>query len=183
VIRITTSVQPLGCPLITSRLVFVSSQTYNGNLGGVPGADAQCTSLARQAGMHGIFKAWVSSSASNPLASFYKSLVPYRLPDGTLVANSWADLISTFYGGHLSHPIDQTENKVSLAATPIWTQTWENGSLISSIGTDACQDWTISAISNTAATGLTSLTDKWSSNDIAGLYSCNLLLRLYCFQQ
>src|SRR5262249_60205975 len=77
VIRITTGVQPLGCPLITSRLVFVRSQTYNGNFGGVAGADTQCTTLARQAGMQGIFKAWISSTTSNPAASFYKSPVPY----------------------------------------------------------------------------------------------------------
>src|SRR5215212_6677746 len=40
--------------------VFLSSITYDGNLGGLSGADAKCQGLAAVAGLPGIYKAWLS---------------------------------------------------------------------------------------------------------------------------
>jgi len=48
------------------KKVFVSSQTYVGNLGGVAGADSLCQGLATAAGLTGTFKAFLSDSGVNP---------------------------------------------------------------------------------------------------------------------
>ena len=46
----------------TPKTVFVSSQTYDGNLGGLAGADAKCQGLADAAGLKGTFKALLLDS-------------------------------------------------------------------------------------------------------------------------
>jgi hypothetical protein len=47
------------------KIVFVTSQTYTGNLGGHTGADQKCKALALAAGLLGNFKAWISGDGLN----------------------------------------------------------------------------------------------------------------------
>ena len=47
------------CPVGT---IFTSSQKYDGNLGGLTGADSKCTSLAQSSGMFGSWTALLSDS-------------------------------------------------------------------------------------------------------------------------
>ena len=102
-----------------SRLVFLSSRLYTGNFGagrsdgltGLLAADAECTELARAAGItESTFYAWLSGKDAlfawaTPVTRFFPAMGNYVLVDGTVVASSWGD----FIGGSLLHPIDQTE--------------------------------------------------------------------------
>jgi cysteine-rich repeat protein len=45
-----------------SKKVFVSSQMYDGNLGGLAGADAKCQALADAANLTGTYMAWISTN-------------------------------------------------------------------------------------------------------------------------
>lgn len=84
------------CPSICSsscpKMVFVSSATYNGALGGVDGAHAKCQSLASAAGLQGVYKAWIGyynpddpSNSRSPETDFTFVVGPYILRDGTVV--------------------------------------------------------------------------------------------------
>ena len=63
-----------------SAYVFVTSQTFTGNLGGIAGADQKCQDLADAAGLPGIYKAWLADSdpASAPAQPFHPGA--QRLP-------------------------------------------------------------------------------------------------------
>jgi hypothetical protein len=79
------------------KVVFVTSQLYSGRIGGVSAADLKCQTLAQTAGLPGEFRAWLSSASRTPDGHFRPSAQPYRLVDGTLVANGWDDLLNEEY--------------------------------------------------------------------------------------
>lgn len=74
--------------------VFVTSEAYNGNLGGVTGADAKCQALADAANLGGTYRAWLSASGQAANSRLIHSIHPYGLVDGTLIANDWDHLVS-----------------------------------------------------------------------------------------
>lgn len=76
------------------RRVFITSEVFTGDLGGIAGADEKCRSAAENAGLPGAYMAWISSpeAEGSPAERFVRSLVPYRQVDGTVVASNWDDL-------------------------------------------------------------------------------------------
>ena len=89
-------------------VVFITSEVFRGNLGGIAGADAHCQRLAENAGLHGTYRAWLSDSQSSPAAdpSFFKSPNGYVRVDGVKVAATWDDLTD----GALLAAIEVDEN-------------------------------------------------------------------------
>ncbi len=157
-----------------SKLVFVTSGTYDGNLGGIAGGDATCNTLAGAAGLPGTYQAWLSDAGSNPAAAFTQSSFPYVLVDGTKIADDWAALIVL----PLDAPINIDENgPPAVALSGVWTGTNSNGT---ANGTD-CLGWISNAGGNNGRTGRTDSTIvNWTdSNSLA----CNNSRRLYCFEQ
>jgi len=96
------------------KVVFVTSTFYQGNFGGVVGADGKCQERAVAAKLAGTYKAWLSADdlESSPSKRFIHSTVPYRLLDGSVVANDWADLTD----GTLQHPISLSELRTTLSS-------------------------------------------------------------------
>lgn len=88
------------------RTVFVTSATYNGNLGGITGGDEKCRALASAEGLVGSFRAILSDSDTNALSRF---TIPGSLYDskGTKVATSASNLTA----GTLSSSIKFDEDK------------------------------------------------------------------------
>jgi hypothetical protein len=66
------------CP---PKLVFVTSEAYNGYLGGVSGADNYCQYHANQSEITKgrVFKAWISDGKLSPDLRFVHSQTPYIL--------------------------------------------------------------------------------------------------------
>src|SRR5207248_2675590 len=48
------------CVVMVNKRVFVTSVMYDGNLGGLAGADAKCQARATAASLSGTYKAWLS---------------------------------------------------------------------------------------------------------------------------
>lgn len=174
---------------VAVKLVFVSSIKYNGNLGGIVGADQKCNELALDAGLQGSYKAWISTNngSENPLARFSHSAIPYRLVNGTKVADHWLDLAD----GLLDHPIDRTETNTPSPGGSTkcednfrlaWTGTAHNGA--AQPGAGRCDNFTSSNGASTGSVGSTqSLTDSWTvCGDPSGV-GCDRLFPIYCFQQ
>ncbi len=167
----------------TRKLVFVSSKLFNGNMGGLLGADDACKAMAAAASLPGPkeFRAWLSTDVESPLTRMKYSEYPYVLVDETPVAMSWED----FMGGTLDHPIDLTEkmtkppltNDPGCEPTGVYTNTMPDGN--NNFMADACFGWT--SLRGQANWGLSSEANaKWTSACDAPCFS---KAPIYCVQQ
>jgi hypothetical protein len=160
------------------RRVFVSSQTYNGNLGGIAGAQAICNQLAAAAGLEGSFDAWLSTEASSPNTRFVRHTGPYIRVDGTPVAWSYVDLTD----GFLFSALRMDENGDLLGESDLaWTGTSPQGDYQPTTLLDDCSDWTNGGGFGNGFAGRTFYQDaNWSTFFNA---ACGSAQHLYCFEQ
>jgi hypothetical protein len=155
------------------RRVFVTSEAYDGALGGVSGGDAKCQAAANGAGLGGTWLAWLSDTTTSPSARFPQSTEPYVLVGGGQLAADWTDLID----GSLAAPIDRDETGSALAdagAARVWTGTVADGTLSGG----NCADWT--TVGSGGVYGTAAATDsQWS---FTSGNTCGSLDHLYCFE-
>jgi hypothetical protein len=164
-------------------LVFATSTTHNGNIGGLAGADAICNTRAQAANLPGTYMAWISTAAGSPSTRFTQSPFPYRLVTGTKVADNWADLTD----GFLDAPIDRTETGAlsvntgsSCGGSP---RTVRTGTASNGTATNAtCNNFTSNVANVLGHVGNTTAFQNatWSQ---CAQQACNLTTALYCFQQ
>ena len=155
------------------RRVFVTSTAYNGNLGGVLGANAKCAARAAAASLPGTYFAWLGDSTSDPNGSFSHPNQPYNLVGvNTLIAGSYTSLTD----GSIDHVIDRDEFGNS-HFDYVWTNVNPNGTA----GMKSCLNWSSGSSAQQGLLGSTGETDTdWTA---AGSLLCNEVRRLYCFQQ
>lgn len=167
------------CGLHAKR-VFISSQIYNGNLGGLVGADNKCQTLADSANLGGSWKAWVSDSTTSVSSRMNQSGLPYILVDGTSkIADNWFSLVD----GSLDNPILLSEtNQVLGLNLRVWTNTAPSGNIYSSAANSTCTDWTSAVPSRNSRSGINSsnTSGEWTNSQNR---SCNDHEHLYCFEQ
>ena len=178
-----------------TRLVFVTSDAYEGDLGGLRGADGICQSHADSAGLDGTFRAWLSDSVSSPATdpTFYKHDGPYVRVDGATVAASWDDLTDATLLARIEvdetggHPLKQAIESGSSTIIRIWTNTSSTGTSISAGSAipaqNSCQEWTSGSNdrSTTGALELGPYVDTyWTQRYNA---HCDLPAGLCCFEQ
>ena len=157
-------------------LAFVTSTQYTGSLGGLAGADAKCQVEADAAGLPGTYKAWLSDLTESPATRFYHSLGGYLQVNGTVVADSWADLTS----GSLQQPIMVTADG-SHVGEAVWTGTRAEGHSGAINIQKNCNNWTSADGSYRGVTVFTYTSDyQWTFSNTE---SCNNIRNLYCFQQ
>ncbi len=160
------------------KVVFVTSSTHRGDLGGLAGADAICSARAAAASLPGTYVAWLSTSTVDARDRLSEpGSAGFVRTDGALVAVSIADLLD----GALQNPLEFDENGSgpSSFVDAVWTGT-------SSAGTGSgayCSDWTSgSPVTGSGGKGLrTSTSGSWTQD---GTLSCGTLAgaRLYCFE-
>ena len=169
------------------KRVFVTSQTYNGNLHGVSGANREC----RDAGddLEGTWKAWISDSTKSPANQSDEDVWnqyggEYRLVDGTTkVADSWTDLVTLDADGtnYLKNRINKDENGVDIVATTLNWSVWTGSSPIGNRSGGVCDNWSSSSGSYTGASGTANYqTSYWTEFTN---FSCTQVKHLYCFEQ
>lgn len=170
------------CTVIaTEKKVFITSTAYDGNLGGVAGADVKCATRASAAGLTGNFKAWISAGVSSPSTTFTQSSLPYKLVDGTKIADNWADLTD----GDLDSAIQKTELGTSTGSVSVATNTTVNGSIyINSSNMSNCSFWTSAVDAYNPIGGFAGSTDsEWTHTTVDMQCSDPSAFRLYCFEQ
>ncbi|MDC0715626.1 DUF4215 domain-containing protein [Nannocystis bainbridge] len=166
------------------KLVFVTSQMYTGNLGGLAGGDARCQQLADAAGLPGTYLAWLSDVAASPASRMTHADVPYVLPNGTKVADDWADLTDN----SLDAPINVTElgGPAPIGDTicagggyaTVYTGTSADGTL--SWIHDTCENWQ-SETANAYWGHADAVNQSWTKWCTSG--KCSWKSALYCVQQ
>jgi Protein of unknown function (DUF1554) len=163
-----------------AKRVFVTEAAVSPNLGGLTGADAQCTSLAQTAGLPGVYKAWLSDETTSAKNRLAHSSIPYARVDGVVVANDFADLTD----GSLLAPINITQNGSPVSGGGftvfVWTGTTADGSTIAG---RTCNNWTDATNAfNAASGGPGSTSGSWTNAQnlgCAGFGSDHM----YCLQQ
>ncbi len=175
------------CQADDAKRVFVTSTKYNAGLGGTSGADAKCQSRADAAGLGGSWMCWLSKPGGpTPASRFNHFNGPYRLLDGTLVANNWADLTD----GTLNHAISRDEFNQSVDSEYVWTATKPNGSVNpdswGGCGNSICNGFTNGSTclpcSGCGGFGgdCGSSSGNWTDT-VCGC--CDNVWRIYCFEQ
>jgi hypothetical protein len=176
---------------ITHKNIFVTSQRHDGNFGGITGADTFCQGLATSAGLSGTYLAWLSDTTTSPSARFAQANVPYRLVDGTTIANDWADLVD----GSIQNPINLDEYGNAAPSSMVFTFTMTDGTAgvfqsttTNCYGDDChCNNWTNSNGQGSptpgSAVGQTTQTnDDWT--DYSYYNGCGPTGQpIYCFEQ
>ena len=130
-----------------TMLVFITSELYQGDLGGLAGGDAKCQSLAQKAGVVGTFKAWLGVSDQLATARLYHSPGRYKRLDGVLLADNFDGLRN----GLIYAPVTVTETKQHFddmmglgTHTAFWSG--KGGFIIHEEVEDwYCRDWTSSS--------------------------------------
>lgn len=161
-------------PASSVKRVFITSENYDGNLGGLSGADAKCQTRADAVSLGGTWRAWLSDSTASARSRLTQNAGPYKMLNGTLVANNLSDLTD----GNIIAPISITEFNTVLAADA-WTNTTGAGIFMTHDVMEICQDWT--SISGWGWQG-TSINNDYTWT-ISNRVSCSKLNTLYCFEQ
>ena len=167
------------------KYVFVTSLSFQGNLGGLAGADTFCQNLADNFAMPplpvGTYTAWLSSSS--PVSDArdrvtddpsITNLSRYVLTDGTVIANGFVGLIDD----ELDSSINLDESGSTVVSTPgVWTGTSSLGVFFDS----SCLNWTSKDAGEKGKIGSVDFADsRWTS---LMPNFCNMNQRLYCFQR
>lgn len=162
-----------------TRKIFITTTTYNGNLGGLAGADAKCQTVATAAGQTGNWVALLSTTGT-----FFKDRIPWNWAraenmGGELIANDVNDL----YLGRLNSPIRYNQSGILSAQDNAWTGTETDGAAFlrpSGYTDHTCQNWTSTSATWDGYSGAPASIDyNWQYN--AGTrYLCNTNHALFC---
>jgi hypothetical protein len=153
------------------NLMFVTSQTFHGDLGGLAGADAKCRAAAQAQGLKGTFVALLSATGSDALSRLGSARGWVRR-DG----KPFADTVNDLKQRKFFYPprIDETGKDVGSAF--VFSGSTENGALAAG---QTCSDWTVGASNARASAGFA---DGGASGWMTGGQpTCSSMARLFCF--
>lgn len=159
--------------------IFVTTNTFDGGLGTVTGADAKCQAAAIAAGRTGTWKALISGNGISA-----KDRIPegvYKTMKGEVIATSKADL----FDGEITNKIRWSEYGDDIGSLPdpkVWTGTFYDGTEFS----HNCDNWVYNGPNTDSAMGLVgtaSISLNTPDDWLTWTYeSCDDYYRLYCFQ-
>jgi hypothetical protein len=145
---------------------FVTSTTYDGNLGGAAGADAKCQARAAAAGLTGSYLAWIVEDPD------FSRVLDHWLPDtafdlvtGVQFASSYSDLNSS--------AVHDPPLALDEFGSPVSGRAWTG------IPSFDCDQWTTGGAATSGNTGKVGIAN-WQSGSGN---SCDSLQHLYCFEQ
>lgn len=173
------------------RIAFVTSESYDGALGGLSGADLKCVLAALRAGIANAttFRAWLSDGLDSPATRFEQvdlAGVPYILLNGRVLADDFAELVAL--GPRTGIAITETGEAVFQQF--VWTNTSAFGEVFDPM--NHCADWLSASGQLSTRTGVNALPvengpawDAWRDErqyTTVTNRACNTPLRLYCFE-
>ena len=169
----TATATPTATSTPVFNVVFVTSTSSNGDLGGQLGADAECTSLATSANLpSGIYKAWLSTSTANAITKL-GSARGFVRPDG----QPFADRVSDIVAGKILNSLSLDQNGNDVGRQNVWTGTTDAGTIN---GSNTCGDWTFGNGSSFGELGeTTGGAGAWSDDAVET--DCLVSASIYCF--
>lgn len=177
----STDSLPTPSPLpqsIPAKRIFKTGTQYNGNLGGLAGADQKCQIKANAASLGGVWRAWLSDGNSSASARLNHFNGPYILLDRSVVADNWTDLTDNT----LKRNINITELGNS---DNYWTSVWTGTDPFGNSTSKNCLNWTTSwgwPYFGGVGSGGSTLS-YWTQGLSDQAYCSSTYLSLYCFEQ
>ena len=190
--------------------VFMSRGLYNGNLGGLAGADSECNRLAHSEGFSGSWKAWLSNStlSAKDRVRDAKYVLAYGgevvannkddLTDGTIGARINVTELSFRSGARVYSAVDGNVSNTDFnyissegggrqlnnMGVPIARRSYRAWTGTLADGSSAsvnCDDWTTNSSSRYGVTGRwPSANGKWTDSSVDR--SCSSSRFTYCFE-
>lgn len=170
---------------------FVTSTTYDGNLGGIAGADAKCQTRADAASLGGTWKAIISDSSTTALSRNKNRVKPIYELSGRLVMNPSAPgvlfgetsgtvfAVNALFGGS-SSALPTSISITELGTTPGTNQAWTGTSNMGVSSGSSCTNWTSNSSGVNGTYGnSSSVAYQWI---IQGGANCANTYRLYCLE-
>ncbi len=176
-----TEPEPDPEPVKFPKRIFVTSNTYAGNLGGLAGADRKCQVAANAipALATSGWRAWLSASTVDAASRFNYATstnIDFRLVDNTVVADSWSDLTD----GTLINFINKDQNGNTIPNSGVWTNTTPAGGIVSA--TTSCSDWTSASAAVRGGYGNNSYKNAYWTQTLSSLECSINVFRLYCLE-
>ena len=160
------------------KIAFVTSETYQGDFGGLAAADAICNQLATDAGLPGSYRAWLGSTTEGPMERFSRSQGAYVLLDGAEVADSFDGLTD----GTIQRNIAMTELGTVVTLALVWTNVRADGHIWREDVAN-CDDWTsLDSGGSVGRVDADLLAQPQGWTNVAGT-PCDQFAHLYCFGQ
>jgi hypothetical protein len=173
--RVVTSSLEAGTSANYKR-AFVTAATFDGNLGGVAGANTKCSTAASNAGLAGTWKAIIADGGNSVYNNISISAATFDF-DGNYIANSTYGLFS--YDLTTKLFISTDENGTAIAeAAKVWTGSTSSGYASG----NSCSNWSSNSAASTGTYGIK--TEAWSLERISdSTATCDTVAHLYCVQQ
>lgn len=153
------------------KRVFVTSSNFQGDLGGLAGADAKCNAAASAAQLGGTFVAWLSTATVNAKDRVTSNGPWHRVDKTTVVFTNKANLTTTPVVA-----ISTNENGVAVTSG-VWTGTVTGGTKANG---DNCNNWSAGGIG--AFIGNAGSIAAWTDGGQANNCAQSTTNRLYCFE-
>lgn len=166
-----------------TKRIFVTNSTYNGNLGGVAGADTKCNADANKPVGGSTYKAIIidgtnrracnstsfcTTTAGNNINWAMTANTPYVRPDGTTIK-------TTNGGGIFVFPLT---NAIAATSGEVLTGIWDNWTISNMRECNLWTDGTSGSIVNFSVRNATDDQAIYATNDF-----CNVVRALYCAEQ
>ncbi len=180
VVNVANAAQTVNVTFSNNNYMFATSSTYNGNLGGLTGADGLCAAAAKNSGLPGTYVAWLATTTTTALSRLGSAR-------GWLLTNGapFADTIGVSGGktgirnGQIfSGPTfdEFGDNSSASQLATAWTGANEDGSLVSG---NNCSDWTSSTSATNGLNGTQSYgSGQWTNQFVQ---NCASSSSIYCF--
>jgi Protein of unknown function (DUF1554) len=155
-------------PSCTTCRIFVTALAFDGNLGGVTGADAKCMAASNKPSDGGTYKALLAGTTREMTGPDWvlQANTIYTRPDGTTIGTTTA-----------SKNFAPMNTSISAYYSTIWTGLYTDYSVDST----HCNYWTTNAGGSSGATGASDST--YQAVNIGMGRACNNLQKLYCVEQ
>jgi len=185
--------------------IFVTQAVFDGNLGGLGGANSKCQVAATGAGLGGTWIAWLSMDTPPPLTpsptpgtdAYVRTvdISPWYLVDAETLIFKYRQ----WPGGSVpkgpdlqttpGSPINMDEygsNSLSFQNYSVWTGSVESG--VFGVSGSDCQGWTSNSPADLGDRGfalgnLRNWTGRPTGSSVPSAVSCREFLHLYCIEQ
>jgi len=167
--------------VLTGKRIFVTATAYNGNLGGISGADAKCASDTNKPST-GSYKAYIADGTNRRVCSTGWCTDTSENLDWVTTSNRnyiRADQSVLIGQGGPQGVLWSMSNGINAASTAIWTGLYLNYTSTAAAG--SCNGWTSASSGASGLTGDAQSTGNAHFNN-TGL-ACNTTNRLYCVEQ
>ena len=158
------------------NIMFTTGRTFDGNLGGLAGADAKCQAAATAGGLTGTYRAWLGATGVDP-SSRFTGATGWMRSDTRPMFNRIEEFGTTTLPYMPS--LDEAGNELAgTAQVRVWTAAASNAAYLGQNCNTGGLDW-----NTTSARTQAGRLDATNVNVIVGadIQPCASLFHLYCF--